>query len=135
MAVIKLMLTQNTASIRPTLGTKFSVISCTEVRACKRPMITPTTSATPSSGAAMRSAIHSACRVRSTIRFSSMARSSDRHPQDFLIGLDHLVAHGDHGLERDFGLGDTLHQIMRLGLAGHGAGGGGINLIHHPGKH
>ena len=72
-AVMKLALTQNTTSISPTFGTKVSVISCTDVSACSRPDHDAGDQATISSGAAMRTAIHSACRVRSKIGFSSMA--------------------------------------------------------------
>ena len=99
-----------------------------------RPITTPATSATISSGAAMRTAIHSACRVRSKIRFSSMGFALDRHPQDFLIGLDHLVTDGHGRFQRDLGLGDALHQVVGVALAGHGAGGGQVDPLHHLGE-
>ena len=33
----------------------------------------------------------------------------NRHPQDFLIGLDHLVANGHRRFHRQFGLGQRLY--------------------------
>ena len=41
----------------------------------------------------------------------------DRHPQNFLIRADHLVAHGDHGLQLRFGCGDRCHDINDVRLA------------------
>ena len=38
---MKLMVAQKTASIAPTLGTKVSVASCTEVSACSSPITSP----------------------------------------------------------------------------------------------
>ncbi len=60
--VMKLIETQKTSSMAPTLGTKVSVISCTEVSACRRPMVTPATSATPRSGEEISTATQSPCR-------------------------------------------------------------------------
>src|SRR4030095_3525574 len=46
----------------------------------------------------------------------------DRHPHDFLIGRDHLVAHGDGGLQRDFGVVHGHDDVADVDLAGHGLG-------------
>ena len=44
-------------------------------------------------------------------------RSSDRHPHDFLIGLNHLVADGHHRLQRGFGRGDGGDNVDQTALA------------------
>jgi hypothetical protein len=63
--VMKLIDSQKTAIIAPALGTKVSVISWTEVSAWKRPITTPTRSATVRRGAEMITDTQRPWRVRS----------------------------------------------------------------------
>src|SRR3546814_9914566 len=46
----------------------------------------------------------------------SAAGGSDRHTDDVLVRLDHAVAHGDHGLQRDLGIVDGGNDLEQVGL-------------------
>src|SRR6056297_837525 len=111
--------TQNTATIAASLGTKVSVSSWIEVSAWKSPTTSPAISATDRIGSEMITETQRPWRNVSNSTASSCI-ASHRHPQDFLVRLDNLVPDGDSGFHRKFGLGQGLHESMRIGLHGHG---------------
>src|SRR3546814_16822664 len=55
-----------------------------------------------------------------TARSTASESASDRHLDDLLIGLDHLVADRDHRLQRDFGVVDRHDHLGQIGLADQG---------------
>src|SRR5215470_3200166 len=109
-------------------GTNTSVISWICVSACRKPMVRPTTRAIASRGPATTKVVHNPSRMISMTSASVMIlplltnqpRSrSDRHPHDFLVGRDHLVAHRDGRLQRDFGIVHGHDDVADVDLAGH----------------
>src|SRR6185312_11716126 len=111
-------------------GTNTSVISWICVSACRKPMVRPTTSAIASSGPATSTVVHSPSRMismtsASVILLRIPRRTSpilDRHPHDFLVRRDHLVAHGDGGLQRNFGVVHGHDDVADVDLTGDGLG-------------
>src|SRR6056297_951311 len=112
------IVSQKTMMIAPSFGTKVRVSSWIEVRAWNSPTISPATSATARIGKDIMTETQSPSRRVSKKRTSSSI-ASDRHTQDFLVGLDHAVAHRHRSLNREFGLCERLHERMRIGSAGH----------------
>src|SRR6185437_16207198 len=149
-------------------GMKTSVVSWICVSACSSEMTTPTTSPTSISGAETSSSVTMASRATSRtsgplimVVLPSLlslpmracfeqappppdaphARgmsASDRHPQDVLVGRDHLVAHRDERRDGGFGFGDRRNDVDHVGFAhsdrlrlrvGLGAGCG--HRVHH----
>src|SRR5215813_10023311 len=94
-------------------------------------MTRPTTSAMSRSGPATTTAVHSPSRMISITSASVIflrsrscdprppAAASDRHPHDVLVGRDHLVAHGDNGLQRHFRVVDGHDHVADVDIAGH----------------
>src|SRR5262245_29736992 len=69
-------------------------------------------------------------RIKSGAWFSG----SDRHPHDFFVGLDDLVAHRHQRLDGDFRLGHRRHHVDDVGVAGGhrlGLRVGGLARLHH----
>src|SRR5215472_9875547 len=97
---------RSTTKIAMILGTKTSVISWICVSACRRPMARPTTSAVTIAGAAISSSTQMASRAKSMVSAGVM------------VGGDHLVADGDHRIEREFGRVDGVDDADHIGLAG-----------------
>ncbi|KAF1853906.1 hypothetical protein Lal_00005115 [Lupinus albus] len=56
-------------------------------------------------------------------------RPSHRHAQDFLISVQHLVAHGCDGLQRHLGVGHRLDDVAQVGLADGGQRGHVLALL------
>src|SRR5687767_10713077 len=120
-------------------GTNTRVISWIWVSAWNSEMTTPTSRPTSISGAETSTSVVMASRATSrtsgpvisvlSCSFSGSAAASDRHPQDFLVGLDHLVAHRDQRLDRDLGLGHGGDHVDQVGLAGRHGGGLGVGLL------
>src|SRR5579863_1890518 len=127
-------------------GTNTSVVSWICVSAWMSDTATPTINPTSISGAATRTSVTIASRATSItsgpvidaplVRHSgaheararndavafgktSLVRKpgSDRHPQNFLIGRDHLVAHRDQGLDRRLALRHGGDDVDHIGLA------------------
>src|SRR3546814_9295180 len=129
--VVRLLSMKGSISMMPTkmtmiFGTKVSVISCIEVSAWNSAMARPTTSASSMTGAPIFSITTIVSRPISMASVPFTTVPSDRHAQDFLVGLDHLVAQGDHGLQRHLGLRhgqrsedhtSELQSLMRLQYA------------------
>src|SRR5579863_217945 len=88
-------------------GTKVSVISWICVSACRMEMMRPQASAISMTGAPILSATMIASLPITKTSLTLMVRRSHRHLDDVLIGGDHLVAHGDHGLQGGLGIGES----------------------------
>ena len=108
---------QNTTTIARSFGTKVSVISWIEVSACTNPIDTPVTKAAVSTGMEIRTAIQSPC-LRVSKKTISLA-ISDGHPQDFLIGLNDLVADRYGGLYGKFCLSQSLNKRVWVRVSDH----------------
>src|SRR3546814_168628 len=121
-----------TTRIATIFGTKVSGISWTCVRACSRAIPTPTIIATANAGAAIISAVQMPSRNRSMASVSLIAALGrcrlNRHPQDFLIGLHHLVANGDCRVQGQFRRHHGLDDLLRARLALRAGDGGGFAL-------
>ena len=96
---MKSMLSQKAINIAPSLGTKVSVISWTDVSACNRPMLSPTSKATAKIGKDTRVARTNASRMISN---NAAWVILDGHSQDFLISFDDLIANGDRCFDGQF---------------------------------
>ena len=90
-------MSQNVKKIAPSFGTKVSVSSWIEVKAWKRPITMPTTNVTDKIGSETANAAHRLDRKTSRISFSDMRL--DRHPKNFLVRFDHLVANRNGRLD------------------------------------
>src|SRR6266545_5141812 len=117
------------------LGTKASVISWIWVRAWNSEMMTPTMSPISNSGLETITSVRIASRATSSTSDPVIAQSlgiacclckvdcahpsSDRHPHDFLVGLNHAVAHRDQRLDCHLGFRHRRHHVDDVGLAGH----------------
>src|SRR5258705_5154204 len=110
------------------LGTKASVISWIWVRAWNSEMMTPTMSPISSSGLETITSVRIVSRATSSTSDPVIAQfppssplhsSSDRHPHDFLVSLNHAVAHRDERLDCHFGFRNRGHHVDDIGLAGH----------------
>src|SRR3546814_15356068 len=78
-------------------------------------MARPTTSASSMTGAPIFSMTTIVSRPISMASVPFTTVPSARHAQDFLVGLDHLVAQGDHGLQRPPGLRHAQHHLGEVG--------------------
>src|SRR5215813_6448670 len=111
------------------LGTKASVISWIWVSAWNSEMTTPTMSPISISGLATITSVMIASRATSSTSDPVMAlalldsnrvrQSSDRHPHDLFIGLDHAVAHRDQRRHRHLGFRHGRDHVDDIGLARH----------------
>src|SRR5262245_57786156 len=114
-------------------GTKASVISWIWVSAWTSDMTTPTMSPISISGLETITSVRIASRATSSTSDPVMAQtsaslaggrqrgrsSSDRHPHDLFVGLDHAVAHRDERLDRHFGFRHRRDHVDDVGLARH----------------
>src|SRR5690349_10112081 len=105
-------------------GTKVRVASWIWVKAWNSEMMRPTMSEISMIGVPIFSTTITASRLTSRSAASSMAilarvlNALDRHPQDFLVGGDGLVADRGDCLQGHFRRGDRRHHVGDIGLAG-----------------
>src|SRR5690348_15134685 len=101
-------------------GTKVSVISWICVKACRKAMARPMTSARSMIGAPSLSVtmIVSCARSTASAAFTRTILRSDRQSGDILIGLNDTVAHRDDRLQDDLGIGHGGGHLREVGLAG-----------------
>src|ERR1700679_1198048 len=110
---------RSTMKIAMIFGTKTSVCSWICVSACRRPMTRPTASAVIMAGAAISSSTQMASRAKSIVSAGVMnlslewrvAKTSDRHLHDVLIGRDDLVADGDDRIEGELSGVDGIDDV------------------------
>src|SRR3546814_20623864 len=120
--VVRLLSMKGSISMMPTkmtmiFGTKVSVISCIEVSAWNSAMARPTTSASSMTGAPIFSMTTNVSRPISMASVTFTGVPSDGHAQDFLVRMDHLVAQGEHGLQRLLGLRLGHNNLGEIGRA------------------
>src|SRR5262245_34559834 len=88
-------------------------------------MATPTASPTSISGAETSTSVMMESRATSITSGPLMhvpspmhtREKSDRHPHDFFVGRDHLVAHRDQRLDGDLRLGHRRYDVDHVGAA------------------
>ncbi len=108
---------QNTITIAANFGTNVRVISWIDVSAWNNPITKPVINATDKIGTDTITATQSP--ARNVSKNMPSVSILHRHPQNFLIGLDHFVAHRHCGFDRQFGLRQRQHQRVRVGVTAH----------------